>query len=118
MVPDRGGRLDVGGAVEWVDRHGERRGGIEENGVVHLLRGAGRDGRSAQGVEHDLVRPKVEDALKVAVGVEVAGEPPAADQLGERDARLGQSLNRFRHGPTVLIASRPGSSNRGKDRLV
>ncbi|MGY4593593.1 hypothetical protein ACVWXL_001339 [Bradyrhizobium sp. GM22.5] len=96
--------VDIGGAVERIDRDADLRRAVTDLRFTHLLRRQCRDRQLAETAAQDRIRPHVEIALHVTVAVAAGGQArrirkvSRGDKIGDLDRGRRDGIDRGRYG--------------------
>jgi hypothetical protein len=96
--------VDVGGAVERIDRDADFCLAVTDLRLAHLLRRERRDGQPAETAAQDRIGLEVEVALEIAVAVAAGGqarcvrEIAGGDEVGDLDRRRRDGVDCGCHG--------------------
>ncbi|MHC2621490.1 hypothetical protein ACVIW2_003522 [Bradyrhizobium huanghuaihaiense] len=101
---DRHVDVDVGGAVERINRDADAAVAVADLRLAHLLRRQRRDRQPAEAAAQDRIGLHVEITLDVAVAVAArcqarcVREIASGDEVGDLDRRRRDGIDRGRHG--------------------
>ena len=96
---DRNVVLEIGGAIQRIDRNAQRRCGVEDFGQFALFGQNGGDGGCGQRAAHHPVGGKIDILLRIAVGIDAAeaagdaGQRTVGNQVGKLDRGGGDGLD-------------------------
>ena len=119
--PDRDVGVDVGGAIERIERHDQRCALVADDGLSQLLGGDRGDRRGPECGNEERIGANVEILLDVSMDVgpdllfEGSGERTPCDQVGNLPCRMRERQHGRRDRPAIR-AARAQSSKIGLQR--